>query len=393
MPQNNELIQRHEKFLIGNYGKLPVAFTRGQGALLWDAQGKQYIDFFAGFGGTILGHCHPALVAAVTRQAQTLWQVGNQFYTEPQLQIAEHLVNKAFNGKVFFCHSGAEAMEAAIKLAKISGGPARSRVISMQKGFHGRTMGALSATAGAAQNGFAPFLPGFLHVPFDDLAALDAAMDEKTAAVILEPIQGEGGMNVTSVDYLAGVRELCDRHGAALILDEVWTGVGRTGKYFGHQHFGIQPDIMTLGKALGGGLPVGAILAKPERAAFFKPGTHGCTLGGNPICTAAAATVFDVIEREHLTVSTAETGELIKNSILSFAARGNKIKEVRGMGLFIGIEMSIADATPVVNRALENGLVINVTQKNVLRVCPSLIISRQQIQQGLDILFGAIADV
>ncbi|HTV48950.1 MAG TPA: aspartate aminotransferase family protein [Phycisphaerae bacterium] len=393
MPKNKELIQRHEKVLIGNYGKLPVAFVRGQGALLWDAEGKQYIDFFAGFGGTILGHCHPALTAAVTRQAQTLWQTGNQFYTEPQIRLAENLVNKSFDGRVFFCHSGAEAMEAAIKLARISGGPERTNVISTHKGFHGRTMGALSATAGPAQNGFAPFLPGFLHVPFNDLKAMDAAIDERTTAVILEPIQGEGGINIPAPDYLAGVRALCDRYGAALILDEVWTGVGRTGKYFGHQHFAVQPDIMTLGKALGGGLPVGAIVANPQRAAFFKPGTHGCTLGGNPICTAAAAAVFDVIEREELTVMAAQNGEMIINSLRSFAAPGNKIKEVRGMGMFIGVEMTAADATPVVLRALQNGLVINVTQKNVLRICPSLVITPQQIQQGLDILFRTIAEV
>ncbi len=392
MTASTDLITRHEAAMIGNYGKLPVALARGQGSLLWDADGKEYIDLFAGFGGTILGHCHPRLVDAITRQAHTLWQIGNQFYSEPQIRLAEHLKSKAFEGRAFFCHSGAEAAEAAIKLARISAGPGRPKIITMQKGFHGRTMGALSATAGPAQNGFAPLVPGFVHVPFDNLESLEEVVDETTAAVMLEPIQGEGGINEPTRGYLRAVRELCDRRGAALIFDEVWTGVGRTGHWFGHQISGVTPDIMTLGKALGGGVPVGAILAQPRLAAFFKPGTHGCTLGGNPICGSVSTTVFDVIEEEKLLDYACRTGARIRERLANFAGR-NRIKAIRGSGLFIGVELAIPDAAPVVRHALDHGLIINATQKNVLRICPSLVITENLVDQAMGILEKAITSV
>ncbi len=389
----NAWIQRHQMSVVGNYGKLPVVFARGRGAVLWDDAGREYLDFFAGFGGTVLGHCHPALVAAVNQQAQTLWAVGNQFYSHPQVLLAEKLRAVGFEGRAFFCHSGAEAAEAAIKLARLAGGPQRTRVISMHKGFHGRTMGALSATAGPAQNGFAPLLPGFSHVEFNNIAALESQMDAAVSAVIVEPVQGEGGMNMPSPDYLPAVRRLCDQHGASLIFDEVWTGVGRTGQFFGHQYFGVIPDIMTMGKALGGGLPMGGILARPEKAEFFKPGTHGCTLGGNPICAAVSHAVFAAIEKDGLLAQARESGELLKAGIAEFNCAGRQVKSIRGLGLFLGVELAIADATPVVRHALDHGLVINVTQKNVLRICPSLVISRSQIQHGLEILEAAIESV
>ncbi len=392
MSISTDLMARHDAALIGNYGKLPVVLARGQAATLWDADGKEYIDFFAGFGGTVLGHCHPRLVAEIVRQAQTLWQVGNQFYSEPQIRLAEHLKAKAFDGRAFFCHSGAEAAEAAIKLARISAGPDRPKIVTMKKGFHGRTMGALSATAGPAQNGFAPLVPGFVHVPFDDLDALEEVVDGSTAAVMLEPIQGEGGINEPTPGYLKAVRELCDRCGVVLIFDEVWTGVGRTGHWFGHQISGVIPDIMTLGKALGGGVPVGGILASPALATFFKPGTHGCTLGGNPICASVSAAVFDVIEQEKLLVYARASGASIRDHLGSCSVR-HKIKAIRGSGLFLGVELAIPDALPVVRHALDNGLIINATQKNVLRICPSLVITEQQIQKALAILEKAIAAV
>ncbi len=392
MATSIEFIARHEAALTGNYGKLPVVLARGQGSTVWDVDGKEYIDFFAGFGGTILGHCHPRLVDTMTRQAQTLWQVGNQFYSEPQIRLAEHLKSKAFDGRAFFCHSGAEAAEAAIKLARLSGGPDRPKIITMQKGFHGRTMGALSATAGPAQNGFAPLVPGFVHVPFDNLEALEEVVDGTTAAVMLEPIQGEGGINEPAKGYLRAVRELCNRCGALLIFDEVWTGVGRTGHWFGHQISGVTPDIMTLGKALGGGVPVGGILAQPRLAALLKPGTHGCTLGGNPICAAVSATVFDVIEQEKLLDCARSAGARIRDWLADSTCK-SRIQAMRGAGLFIGVELAMPDATPVVRHALDHGLIINATQKNVLRICPSLIITEQQIQKALAILEKAILAV
>ena len=284
---NSELIGRHQAALTLNYGKLPVALVRGEGSRLWDAEGKEYIDMFAGFGGTILGHTHPVLVEAISKQAHTLWATGNQFYTEPQIRLAERLKAQAFDGRAFFCHSGAEAKQAATPLARRAGGEGRFKLISMARGIHGRTLGALSATPTPEyQKGFYPLVPGFVSVPYNDLAALEKAIDKETCAVLVEPIQGEGGINMPAEGYLRGVRELCTRNNLSMIVDEVWTGVGRTGRYFGHQYAGITPDIMTLGKALGGGVPVGCMFAEPGRAALLKPGTHGCTLGGNPVCAA-----------------------------------------------------------------------------------------------------------
>jgi acetylornithine/N-succinyldiaminopimelate aminotransferase len=391
---NQQYIDRHLASMVLNYGKQPVALVRGQGSLLWDADGKQYIDMFAGFGGTILGHQHPALVAAVTRQANTLWCTGNQFYNEPQLRVAESLKRLAFDGRAFFCHSGAEANEAAIKLARISGVPeGRFKIISMQQGFHGRTLGALSATPTLEyQKGFFPLLPGCLSVPFNDLAALEAAIDQETCAVITEPIQGESGINVPDPAFLQGVRELCDKHHLAMIVDEVWTGIGRTGKPFGYQYGGVTPDIISMGKALGGGLPVGGILARPDRAAFFKPGTHGCTLGGNPVCAATAAAVLETLEKENLSARAAALGDKIVARIKAFApTAAAKIKEIRGRGLMLGIELVQPDATALVPAALAKGLALNVTHKHVVRLAPALTIPEDLAMKGLDILEQSLA--
>lgn len=392
---NQSIADRYSAAVIGNYGKMPVALVRGAGSRLWDADGKEYIDLFAGFGGTILGHAHPALIAAITKQAETLWCVGNQFYNEPQARLGEQLSKHGFEGRAFFCHSGAEANEAAIKLARLSAGEGRNKIISCLKGFHGRTMGALSATPGPYQNGFGPMVPGHVFVPYDDLAALKAAVDSETAGIILEPIQGEGGINIPSDDYIVAVRKLCDEKNITLIFDEVWTGVGRTGRFFGHQHFlngkGVTPDIMSMGKALGGGIPVAGILAKPEKAAFFKPGTHGCTLGGNPVCAAVAATIFDVIEKDGLLAHATQLGEKAQAAIRNFKHAGSRIKDVRGKGLFIGIELDMADASKLPLICLERGLSMNVTRKNVIRVCPAITIDENLLMKGLEILDQAIA--
>ena len=392
MTTNAAVIGQNQEGLIQNYGKLPVALVRGQGSKLWDADGKEYVDFFAGFGGTILGHCQPDLVAAVQGQAEKLWAVGNQFYSAPQARLAEQLRKHAFAGQAFFCHSGAEANEAAIKLARLTAGPGKFKIISCYNGFHGRTLGALSATATAEyQRGFGPMTPGFAYVPYNDLASLEAALDEQTAGFIVEPIQGEGGVNMPSAEYFQGVRKLCDARKVALIFDEVWTGVGRTGKAFGHQYFGVTPDIMSMGKALGGGMPVGGILAVAERAKGFVPGTHGCTLGGNPICAAVAAAVWDVIDRDGLCARAAALGEKMAAAVKGF--KSGKIKEVRGKGLFIGIELAVVDATPVVKAALERGLILNVTHKCVVRLCPAINIDDASVNRGLEMLESALKTV
>ena len=389
--KNSELIARHQGALTLNYGKLPVALVRGEGSRLWDADGKEYIDMFAGFGGTILGHAHPALVEAISKQAHTLWATGNQFYSEPQVRLAERLKGQAFEGRAFFCHSGAEANEAAIKLARLAGGEGRFKVISMERGFHGRTLGALSATPTPEyQKGFYPLVPGFVSVPYNDLPALEKAIDKETCAVMVEPIQGEGGINMPAEGYLKGVREICTRHDLSMIVDEVWTGVGRTGRYFGHQYAGITPDILTLGKALGGGVPVGCMFAEPGRAALLKPGTHGCTLGGNPICAAVGAAVLETVERENLCEAALRLGEIAAGRVRNFKNAGETIKEVRGRGLMLGVELTAADGSPVVNRALESGLIINATRKNVLRLSPALTMTEQTLHRGLDLLERAI---
>jgi predicted acetylornithine/succinylornithine family transaminase len=392
---NQQVVQRAREVLIGNYARLPISMERGQGSLLWDADGKQYIDLFAGFGGTILGHCHPELIAAVHEQAQKLWAVGNTFFSQPQIDFAERIGRHAFAGQAFFCHSGAEANEAACKLARLRGqqdGGKRWKIISLNKSFHGRTLAMIAATGNPNYRvGFGPVVPGFAQVDSGDFDALANAVDAETAAILLEPIQGEGGVNVYPPGYPQKVRELCDRHGLTLIVDEVWTGGGRTGRWFAYQYFdGVEPDIMTLGKAVGGGLPVGVMYAKPALAKLLVPGTHGCTLGGNPICMAAAAKVFDVIERQKLVEHAAALGELAVGRLRKESKIQSKIKEIRGHGLMLGIQLADPPQKFVEN-ALQQGLVINLTSKDVIRLAPAINIDRQLWSAGLDKLVELIA--
>ena len=406
------LLERGRKVLIGNYARVPIDMARGEGSTLWDSEGKQYLDLFAGFGGSILGHCHPALIAAAVEQAGKLWHVGNTFYTEPQIEFAERLNRHAFAGQAFFCHSGAEANEAACKLARLRGsqnGGKKWKIISLVKSFHGRTLAMIAATGNPAYRaGFGPEVPGFINVAGGDFDALLAAIDDETAGIIMEPIQGEGGINLYPADYPARVRELCDERGMTLIFDEVWTGGGRTGKWFAHQHFcanaksatssareptdsvagnapscAVEPDIMTLGKAVGGGLPVGVMYAKPDLAKLLIPGTHGCTLGGNPICMAVAKTIFDVIERESLVAYAAALGELAIARLRNESRLKDKIVEVRGRGLMLGIQLKDAPEK-FLDKALARGLVINLTAKQVVRLAPPINIRREEWLGGLD---------
>lgn len=402
MSQMSELLERGKQVLIGNYARLPVVMVRGEGCRLWDAQGKQYLDLFAGFGGAILGHCHPALIAAATEQAKKLWHVGNQFHTVPQIDLAERLNKYAFAGQAFFCHSGAEANEAACKLARLRGqdqSPKRWKIISLDKSFHGRTLAMIAATGNPkVRDGFSPDVPGFTQVPPGDIDALTKAVDAETAGIIMEPIQGEGGINLYPDQYPSQVRKLCDQHGLTLIFDEVWTGCGRTGAWFAHQHFKnpdgsiVQPDIMTLGKAVGGGLPVGVMFAKPDLARLFGPGKHGCTLGGNPICMAVSRTIFDLIERENLAARAAMLGE---HAMARFKAETRiqpKIKQVRGRGLFLGIELANVPQN-LVEKALEAGLVINLTAQQVIRLAPPINISRDEWDEGLNRVIELLAQL
>jgi acetylornithine/N-succinyldiaminopimelate aminotransferase len=400
MTQTESIIERGKNVLIGNYARLPVVMARGEGSLVWDAEGKRYIDLFAGFGGAILGHCHPALIEAATEQAKKLWSVGNIFYTEPQVEFAERLNKTAFKGQAFFCHSGMEANEAACKLARLRGrenSPKRWKMISFNRSFHGRSLAMISATGNPkVKAGFEPMVPGFTQVEPGDFAALQSAIDAETAGIIMEPIQGEGGINMYPPDYPAKVRELCDKHGLTLIFDEVWGGGGRTGRWFSYQHFTrpgggiVEPDIITLGKAMGGGLPVGVMFAKPEIAKLMVPGTHGCTLGANSICMSVARTVFDVIEREKLLEHAAELGESAMARLQKEPKIAGKIAAVRGRGLMIGLELK-QPIEKLVMKSLERGVVMNVTAEKVVRLAPPINISRALWEQGLEIVIDAIA--
>jgi acetylornithine/N-succinyldiaminopimelate aminotransferase len=399
MNNTQTILDRAAKVLIGNYQRQPVVMERGEGSHLWDAGGKEYIDLFPGFGGAVLGHCHPALVAAATAQAAKLWHVGNTFHTEPQVEVGERLAKSAFDGRAFFCHSGLEANEAACKLARLHGGqsnPKRWKIISFNKSFHGRSLAMISATGNpAVKAGFEPMVPGFVQVE-PNIDALAKAVDDETAAILMEPIQGEGGVNLYPPEFAAQVRALCDQKGLVLIFDEVWTGCGRTGRWFGYQHFisggkVIEPDILTMGKAVGGGLPVGVMWAKPAVAALLVPGKHGCTLGGNPICMAVSRTIFDVIEAEGLLARAAALGEQAMAKLASDARIKSKVAQVRGRGLMIGIELKGAPQK-IVDKGLARGVVLNLTSSKVIRLAPALNIPDELWGKGLELVIQTIAE-
>jgi acetylornithine/N-succinyldiaminopimelate aminotransferase len=402
MSQSQQILDRASKVLIGNYARQPVVMARGRGSDLWDADGKQYLDLFAGFGGAILGHCHPALIDAVSSQMDKLWHVGNTYHTLPQVEFAERLNKFAFTGYAFFCHSGLEANEAACKLARLRGqefSPKRWKIISLSKSFHGRSLAMIAATGNpAVSQGFGPEVPGFIHVDAGCTDALKKAIDPEVAGIIMEPIQGEGGVNVYPPQYATDVRRICDERSLTLIFDEVWTGCGRTGRWFGFQHFStpegkiVEPDILTLGKAVGGGLPVGAMFAKPATAKYLVPGKHGCTLGGNPICMSVARTIFDVIERENLLAKAAALGEHAIARLHNESSIKDKIQDVRGRGLMLGVELKAAPEK-LVERGLANGIIINLTAKKVIRLAPALTISEEQWDRGLTALVKTIGSL
>ncbi|MDB5298032.1 MAG: Aspartate aminotransferase family protein [Phycisphaerales bacterium] len=405
-----DILTKADDVLIGNYARFPVVMERGEGSFLWDVDGKRYIDLFAGFGGGVLGHCQPDLVRAVREQAGRMWHVGNTFHSAPQTELADRLNRTAFKGKAFFCHSGLEANEAAVKLARLRGGQAADgaaggkpgaakkwKVVSMNRSFHGRSLAMVAATGNpAVKAGFEPAVPGFSQVDLGDLEGLSAAIDAETAAVLLEPIQGEGGIHPVPIDYAIELRRICDERGITLIFDEVWTGCGRTGKWFGHQHFVradgsiVEPDIMTLGKAVGGGLPVGIMYAKPELAALLVPGRHGSTLGGNPICAAAATAVFDVIERDKLIGHAQSLGEHAIARLKNEPSIRHKVAQVRGKALFLGIELK-QPPTGLVEKGIELGVLLNVTAQKVIRLAPPINIDYATWNAGLDLVVKAIA--
>ena len=382
-----EMIALFQRYVIGNYTRYPVCLVRGEGSYVWDAEGNRYLDFFPGWGCDLLGHCPPRVVKAVQEQVSELIHVPNTWYTEAQGKLAQALSERSgFQGQCFFCNSGTEAIEAAIKLARLNGKPNRYKIISMTNSFHGRTMGAVTATGQPKyHNGFEPLLPGFRYAPFGNLGAVKELIDAETCAILVEPIQGEGGINIPPPGYLEGLRELANENRLLLIFDEVQAGMGRTGRWFAHQHWAVQPDVMTLSKALAGGISCGAMVARPEIAERLKPGTHAATFGGNPVACRAALAAIETIEEEGLLVRAEEIAAGFQRRLDSLRTRCSLIHEIRIKGAMIGLELS-TEGAPIVEGCLKHGLLVNCTHGTVIRLLPALTLSDGQLNEGCDIL-------
>lgn len=391
------LMQRADQVISATYQRFAVAFEKGQGCQLWDTEGRSYTDFVAGIAVCNLGHAHPRISSVVCRQVETLLHVSNLYYTIPQVDLAAWLVDNSFADRVFFGNSGAEANEAAIKLArkyfKDRGEADRFRIVTMERSFHGRTLATLSATGQEKiKKGFDPILAGFDFVPFNDIEALRDCVGRATAAVMLEPIQGEGGVRCPNEHYLKSVRQLCDETGTLLIFDEIQTGMGRTGKLFAYQHFGIEPDIMTLAKALANGLPIGAMLTRETIATAFGPGTHASTFGGTPLVTAAALEVCKILVDDGIIEKGRAAGAYFTEKLQALNERHAVIEDVRGRGLLLGMKLKI-DGAPLVKHCLQNGFLINCIQDRILRFIPPLIITEEEIDQLIECLDKIFAEM
>lgn len=378
------------KYLMPTYARQPISIVRGRGSKIYDMEGREYIDFVGGIAVNILGYGHPDLVQAIQRQAAQLIHVSNLYYTEPQVTLAQTLVDHSFADRVFFCNSGAEANEAAIKLARRYGhekyGASRFEIITMKNSFHGRTLATITATGQEkVQKGFEPLMPGFAYAPFNDFGAIERMVSEKTAGIMLEPIQGEGGVHVADRDYLKNLRDLCAQQDILLMFDEVQTGMGRTGTLFAYEQLGVEPDIMTLAKGLGGGVPIGACLARNSVAAVFTPGTHASTFGGNPLACAAALAVCRVLLEGRVLDHAKRMGEYLAKGLADCKERHRLVREVRGLGLLQGLELDI-DAKAVVTDCLARGVLVNATSERVLRFVPPLVITPREIDTLMETL-------
>lgn len=391
--ETRKIIEDADHYLMPTYSRFPIVLRKGRGVKVWDTNGKEYLDFVGGIAVNVLGHCHPQVVVAIQKQAQRLIHVSNLYHIEPQVRLAKLLVMNSFANKVFFCNSGAEANEAAIKIARKYAhehfGAECFEIISTFNSFHGRTIATLTATGQTKfQKGFEPLLPGFKHVPFNNIDALRAAVSERTCAVMLEPIQAEGGINLPSEDYLTQVRELCDEKKLLLILDEVQTGMGRTGKLFAYEHYGITPDIMSLAKGLGGGVPIGAMLATDKVAAVFQPRTHASTFGGNPLVCAAAIAAIEALLEDGLVLDQCNrmSRYLVERLNQLKEEYQDKVIDVRGKGLLIAMEL-MREGVPYVTACMERGVLVGLAGAgNILRFTPPLIVEEKDIDHMIDVL-------
>ncbi len=387
-----ETIGLFNQYVIANYGRLPRVMVKGAGCYLWDADGNKILDMFPGWAVSGIGHCPPKVVEAVRKQVGELIHIDNTFYSEPQGRFAQMLSERAFGGKCFFCNSGAEANEAALKLARLHTPKEKYKFITCEGSFHGRTFATVTATAQPKYHeGFLPLLPGFIYIPFNDVKALEAAFTDEVAAVLVEPIQGEGGINVASPEFLRAIRRLCDQKGAVMILDEVQTGVGRTGKWFAYQHFDVEPDIITMAKTLGGGVAIGAMMAKADVAACLVPGKHASTFGGNCLACAAGIATIETIDEGNLLQHAAEMGRYAQEKLRALKEKHAAIDHVRGVGLMIGIQLTRPGAQ-IVSKCLEKGLRINCTHDTVIRFMPPMIVTKEQIDEAVGILDSVLSE-
>lgn len=395
----NEIIALDKKYFMNTFGdRLPVCFEKGEGMKLWDMEGKVYQDFLAGIAVSALGHSHPALLNAIVEQANKLIHCSNYYYIESQAKLAQLIVENSSCDKVFFANSGAEANEGAIKLARLyfrkKGFSKKFEIITLEKSFHGRTLATLAATGQEKyQKNYCPLTPKFLSVPMNDIDALDNAITEYTCAVMLEPIQGESGVNAANLDYIQKVRKLCDDRDVLLIFDEVQCGLGRTGKMFGYEHFGIEPDIFTLAKALGGGFPIGALCAKEPFASAFEPGDHGSTFGGNPLACNVGYAVLSTIINDKLCDNSANMGSYFIDELNQLMAKHSIITEVRGKGLMIGLQLSQPKAVAIKLKCLEEGYLIGSVGENIIRMLPPLIITKEDIDGYIAVLDKILGEI
>jgi acetylornithine/N-succinyldiaminopimelate aminotransferase len=387
-----ETIELFNKYVIANYKRLPRVIVKGEGCYLYDAEGNKILDMFPGWAVSGIGHCHPKVVEAIRKQAGELLHIDNTFYSEQQGQLAKLISERGFGGKCFFCNSGAEANEGALKLARLATADGKYKFITAEGSFHGRTFATVTATAQPKYHeGFLPLLPGFVYVPYNDINALEKAFTDEVCAVMIEPIQGEGGINVATKEYVEAIRQLCDEKGAVMIFDEVQTGMGRTGKWFAYQYHDVEPDIITLAKALGGGVAIGAMMAKEELAAKLVPGKHASTFGGNCIACAAGIAVVEAIEEDNLIENAVKMGEYAKQKLEQLGEKYTIIKEVRGKGLMIGVQLSSPGAE-IVDKCLARGLRINCTNNTVLRFMPAMIVTKEQIDEAINILDSVMGE-